>query len=99
MPSKQTSTPHRPRRGTADATHTRLIETATSVFNDVGYWGTDSNVLAKAAGYAPGTFYRHFPDKRAIFLAAYSHSVHSEWAGWPSGWRPAGQPISSWRAR
>ncbi len=41
------------------------------VFNDVGFWGTDSNALARAAGYSPGTFYRHFGDKRAIFLAAY----------------------------
>jgi AcrR family transcriptional regulator len=48
-----------------------LIETALRVFNEVGYWGTDSNSLAREAGYSPGTFYRHFTDKRAIFLAAY----------------------------
>ncbi|HTJ44179.1 MAG TPA: TetR/AcrR family transcriptional regulator [Kofleriaceae bacterium] len=48
-----------------------LVETALKVFNDVGYWGTDSNALAREAGYSPGTFYRHFVDKRAIFIAAY----------------------------
>jgi AcrR family transcriptional regulator len=48
-----------------------LVETALRVFNEVGYWGTDSNSLAREAGYSPGTFYRHFVDKRAIFIAAY----------------------------
>jgi AcrR family transcriptional regulator len=48
-----------------------LVETALRVFNEVGFWGTDSNSLAREAGYSPGTFYRHFVDKRAIFIAAY----------------------------
>ncbi|MBI3769888.1 MAG: helix-turn-helix transcriptional regulator [Deltaproteobacteria bacterium] len=49
-------------------------------FNRVGYDGTDSNRLARAAGYAPGTFYKHFVDKRAIFLEAYQAWVTTEWA-------------------
>src|SRR5262249_26696899 len=44
------------------------------------YHGTDSNRLARAAGYAPATFYKHFPDKRALFLAVYDRWVTSEWA-------------------
>src|SRR6185295_13030659 len=36
--------------------------------------------LARAAGYAPATFYKHFADKRAIFLAAYERWVTTEWA-------------------
>ena len=52
---------------------------AAEVFNRVGYHGTDSNRLARAAGYAPGTFYRHFADKRAVFLAAYETWVTAEW--------------------
>ena len=58
-------------RGDAASTRDVLIETALRVFNEVGYWGTDSNSLAREAGYSPGTFYRHFTDKRAIFHAAY----------------------------
>jgi AcrR family transcriptional regulator len=60
-------------KGRGDGVNTRevLIDTALRVFNEVGYWGTDSNSLAREAGYSPGTFYRHFTDKRAIFLAAY----------------------------
>ena len=72
--------PTRPRRGTPADTRTRLVAAAARVFNRVGYRGTDSNRLARAAGYAPATFYKHFPDKRAIFLAAYAAWVDAEWA-------------------
>jgi len=48
-----------------------LIGAALREFNKHGFFGTDSNQIARAAGYAPQTFYRHFADKTAIFLAAY----------------------------
>jgi AcrR family transcriptional regulator len=70
----------RPRRGTAEGTRARLVVAAAGVFNRVGYDGTDSNGLARAAGYAPATFYKHFPHKRAIFLAAYESWVTIEWS-------------------
>jgi AcrR family transcriptional regulator len=69
----------RPRRGTPAQTRDRLVDAAAAEFNRVGYDGTDSNRLARAAGYAPATFYKHFPDKRAIFLAAYERWVSAEW--------------------
>jgi AcrR family transcriptional regulator len=69
----------RPRRGVPEQTRERLVAAAAHAFNRVGYRGTDSNRLARAAGYAPGTFYKHFPDKRAIFLAAYEAWVDTEW--------------------
>jgi AcrR family transcriptional regulator len=56
------------------------VRAAAGEFNRVGYFGTDSNRLARAAGYAPATFYKHFADKRAIFLAAYAAWVSDEWA-------------------
>jgi len=68
------------RRERAAATRDSLVTTAMRIFNEVGYWGTDSNALARAAGYSPGTFYRHFPDKRAIFLAAYQEWASAEHA-------------------
>jgi len=55
------------------------VEAAAAVFNRDGYHGTDSNRLARAAGYAPATFYKHFPDKRTILLAAYEDWVTAEW--------------------
>ena len=69
----------RPRRGTPRETRARLVAIAAAEFNRVGYHGTDSNRLARAAGYAPGTFYKHFPDKRAVLLAAYETWVTAEW--------------------
>ncbi|MEO6027126.1 MAG: helix-turn-helix domain-containing protein [Candidatus Binatia bacterium] len=71
--------PARPKRGPAAETRARLIEAAAAVFNRAGYHGTDSNRLARAAGYAPATFYKHFPDKRTILLAAYEDWVTAEW--------------------
>jgi AcrR family transcriptional regulator len=63
-----------------ETTRALLVDTALRVFNDVGYWGTDSNSIAREAGYSPGTFYRHFVDKRAIFLAAYEAWAANELA-------------------
>jgi AcrR family transcriptional regulator len=73
------SAPPRPRRGTPEATRERLIAVAAEVFNRDGYHGTDSNALAREAGYSPATFYKHFPDKRTCFLAAYQAWVDVEW--------------------
>ncbi len=53
---------------------------AADLFNQVGYHGTDSNRIARHAGYAAGTFYKHFADKREILLAAYEAWVTREWA-------------------
>jgi AcrR family transcriptional regulator len=69
----------RPRRGSPAATRARLVEAAARLFNRDGFHGTDSNRIARAAGYAPGSFYKHFPDKRAIFLEAYEGWVTAEW--------------------
>jgi AcrR family transcriptional regulator len=55
------------------------LEAAAEVFNRVGYHGTDSNQIAHQAGYATGTFYKHFRDKKALFLAVYERWVSSEW--------------------
>ncbi len=54
----------------SDDTRDRLVAAAARAFNRAGYHGTDSNRIARAAGYAPATFYKHFADKRAIFVAA-----------------------------
>ena len=48
-----------------------LIAAAMAEFNQHGFGGTDSNKIARRAGFAPQTFYRWFEDKTAIFLAAY----------------------------
>jgi AcrR family transcriptional regulator len=82
----------RPRRGSAPDTRDRLIAAAAAVFNRDGYHGTDSNRLARAAGYAPATFYKHFPDKRTILLAAYEAWVTTEWQAIGTAFRAASSP-------
>jgi AcrR family transcriptional regulator len=62
-----------------DETRSKLVEAAGRLFNSVGYFGADSNRIAREAGYAPGTFYVHFADKREIFLEVYRGWVSSEW--------------------
>jgi len=70
----------RPRRGSPSETRERLMAAAAALFNQAGYHGTDSNRIAKAAGYATGTFYKHFKDKREVFLRVYESWVASEWS-------------------
>ncbi|MFO0660394.1 MAG: TetR/AcrR family transcriptional regulator [Polyangiaceae bacterium] len=48
-----------------------MVEAATLLFNGVGYFATDSNQIAREAGYAPASFYKHFPDKKTVFLSVY----------------------------
>jgi AcrR family transcriptional regulator len=84
----------RPRRGDPARTRARLVAVAATEFNRVGYRGTDSNRLARAAGYAPATFYKHFPDKRTIFLAAYAAWVDAEWTAIERALAAGGTPAA-----
>jgi AcrR family transcriptional regulator len=70
---------NRPRRGNPQETRRRLVLAAGVVFNRDGYAGTDSNKIAREAGYSPGTFYKHFADKKEAFMAAYAEWVAEEW--------------------
>jgi AcrR family transcriptional regulator len=55
-----------------------LLEAARAEFDEAGFEGTDTNRIARRAGYAPQTFYRHFADKTAIFVETYHRWVESE---------------------
>jgi AcrR family transcriptional regulator len=44
----------------------------------VGFEGTDTNRIARRAGYAPQTFYRHFADKTEVFIETYHRWVEDE---------------------
>lgn len=68
MPPPPPAKPLRPRGAGREA----LLIAAAQEFEAHGYEGTNSNRIAARAGYAPQTFYRHFPDKLAIFLAVYA---------------------------
>lgn len=72
-------TTERPKRGAPKDTRSRLVQAAAEVFNRDGYEGTDSNRIAREAGYSPGTFYKHFSDKKEVFIAVYEEWVLREW--------------------
>jgi AcrR family transcriptional regulator len=55
----------------ADSTAAKLLAAAMAEFNDHGFAGTDTNRIARRAGFAPQTFYRWYKDKTEIFIAAY----------------------------
>lgn len=74
-------------RGDAAITRQRLVTAAADIFNRKGYHATDSNRIARAAGYAPAMFYKHFDDKREIFLAAYAQWVGAEWERIREQWK------------
>ena len=86
-----TTLARKPRR-TRDAQESRrlLVEAAGKIFNSDGFHGTDTNRIAKAAGYTPGTFYTHFPDKKTIFLEVYQAWVDSELIDLAAGFRSKG---------
>jgi AcrR family transcriptional regulator len=62
-----------------DQTRRNLIAAAAIEIRKHGYFATDSNQIARAAGYAPASFYKHFADKREILLAVHSMWVDAEW--------------------
>lgn len=53
-----------------DGTRAALIAATTRLVAEVGYHQATTKAIAKLAGVAEGTIYRHFPDKRALFTAA-----------------------------
>jgi AcrR family transcriptional regulator len=75
----QRGAPRRPLRGVPHETRGRLIAAAADLFNRSGFYGTDSNRIAQAAGYSTGVFYKHFKDKREVFLAVYEQWSMAEW--------------------
>lgn len=56
-----------------------LLQAARAEFDERGFEGTDSNRIARRAGYAPQTFYRHFADKTAVFVETYHRWLDDEW--------------------
>ena len=73
MTSAATSA-RRGRTGTAE----KLVRAAACEFNEHGFLGTDTNRIARRAGFAPQTFYRWFRDKTEIFVKVYEQWQRDE---------------------
>ncbi|MBR0948430.1 AcrR family transcriptional regulator [Bradyrhizobium japonicum] len=52
-------------------TATALAAAAMAEFNEHGFDGTDTNRIARRAGFAPQTFYRWYKDKADVFVTVY----------------------------
>ncbi len=59
----------RARRLPAEARKRQIIDTAREVFAGQGYEKASTASLARAAGVSEPALYRHFPGKKALFLA------------------------------
>ena len=57
--------------GAADLTRHRLIRTALELFTTRGYHDTTTAQIAKKAGIAEGTIYRHFASKQQLVNELY----------------------------
>lgn len=58
------------RRG--DATRQQLLDAAAAVFTERGYSGATTKEIARRAGVSEGTIYRHYADKRELFVAVFA---------------------------
>jgi AcrR family transcriptional regulator len=62
----------------ADLTHQRLIRAALELFSSRGYHDTTTAQIAKKAGVAEGTIYRHFASKQQLLNELYRAALR--WA-------------------
>lgn len=57
------------RAAAAAATGERIVAAARALFAESGYDGTTTAAIARRAGIAEGTIYRHFGSKKELFVA------------------------------
>jgi len=69
MPTQDKVMPVPGASGRKSASRQRLLAAARRLFTERGYHATRPQDIARAASVGHGTFYLHFPDKRACFLA------------------------------
>ncbi|MFD9324651.1 TetR/AcrR family transcriptional regulator [Streptomyces sp. NPDC060065] len=59
----------------AEQTRADLVATARKLFVDNGFAGTSVEAITGAALVSKGTFYHHFPDKKAMFAELYTELI------------------------
>ena len=67
--------PGRKRRN-PKATHDRLVRAALDLFTTQGYHASTTPQIARRAGVAEGTIYRHFPSKEQLLNEIYRGAVN-----------------------
>lgn len=78
--SNTPSTPGRPPVLEEHERRSRILNAAEAVFAEMGYGDATMEEVARAAGMAKKTIYKHFADKPALFRAlVQSHDVVETW--------------------
>ena len=78
--SNTPSTPGRPPVLEEHERRSRILNAAEAVFAEMGYGDATMEEVARAAGMAKKTIYKHFADKPALFSAlVQSHDVVETW--------------------
>lgn len=78
--------------GKGAETRRRIAEGALELFTERGYHGTSIPLIARRAGIAEGTIYRHFESKEelvnAIFREWHEQGENHIFGDWPAGLSP-----------
>src|SRR2546427_8167861 len=86
-----------PQTGAAELTRQRLIRAAFELFTTRGYHDTTTAQIAKKAGIAEGTIYRHFASKQQLMneLIAPPNGGRPSWSRTPLAIRRRERPALS----
>lgn len=100
-----TSPPARPghtgprghRRLSSEARHSQLLDAALREFSARGYYLTQMEHVAAAAGVSKALVYRHFPSKEELYAAVTEHVVDGFVERLPEVLGEAGDALAAWR--
>jgi AcrR family transcriptional regulator len=56
---------------------TKIIKAGLDLFNEKGYYKTNTMEIANAAGVSTGTIYSYFKDKKDIYFAAFDYFFYT----------------------
>ncbi|MBN1490963.1 MAG: TetR/AcrR family transcriptional regulator [Phycisphaerae bacterium] len=75
----------------------QLLETAAQLFAEHGYRGTTTAMLAKRARISEPILYRHFANKRDLFIALIESAGYQVLATWEEAIRTVASPVEQLR--
>ncbi len=73
----------------------QLLEVAVRVFGREGYTGASTADIAREVGISAPALYRHYPSKKALYLAALAHSGDRMFDGWERAAREAPNALTA----
>jgi AcrR family transcriptional regulator len=76
----------------------QILKSAVKAFAKSNYYNTKVSDIAEAAGISEAMVYRHFPSKKAIFLAVLQHMSDRIITFWEDEIDPATAPLEMLRA-